>query len=75
MLALNYPGIKILFIRREYDNLENSVITPLLGILPSTTYTYNKSDHLLSFLNGSTIKFGNMPGYSAAVMGKYQGQE
>ena len=73
--ALRYAGIRILILRREYGDMEGTLISPLLKILPSEIYSYNKSDHLITFINGSTIKFGNMPGYSAAVNGKYQGQE
>lgn len=75
MGALNYPGIKILILRREYGDMENSIISPMLKILPAELYQYNKSEHMVTFINGSTIKFGNMPGYGAAVEGKYQGQE
>lgn len=75
LLGLNYPGIKMLIIRREYSDMENSIIDPILKVLPTSLYSYNKTDHLLTFSNGSTIKFGNMPGYGAAVAGRYQGQE
>lgn len=75
MLAYQYAGIKILVLRREYGDMENSVITPMLKCLAIGSYQYNKTDHMLTFVNGSTIKFGNMPGYGAAVEGKYQGQE
>lgn len=73
--ALNYPGIRILILRREYGDMEGTLISPMLKILPQEIYTYNKSEHMITFSNGSKIKFGNMPGYSAAVQGKYQGQE
>lgn len=75
LLAMNYPGIKILVIRREYSDMENSIIDPILGILPPDIHSYNKTEHRITFVNGSVIKFGNMPGYGAAVMGRYQGQE
>ena len=75
LLALENEGIKILIIRREYSDMENSIIDPLLAALPTPLYSYNKTDHLLTFTNGSIIKFGNMPGYGAAVAGRYQGQE
>ena len=75
LLALEYPGIKILIIRREYSDMENSIIDPILGLLPPSIYNYNKTEHRINFTNGSVIKFGNMPGYGAAVMGRYQGQE
>jgi phage terminase large subunit len=73
--AFQYPGIRILILRREYGDMEGTLISPLLGMLPPDVYQYNKSEHMITFLNGSKIKFGNMPGYSAAVQGKYQGQE
>lgn len=72
--ALNYPGIQILVIRKEYGEMENTLISPMLKLLPASIYNYNKSEHQLTFTNGSIIKFGNMPGYSAATEGKYQGQ-
>lgn len=73
--ALRWPGIKILMIRREYDDMRNSLIEPMLAILPQEIATYNGTLNIIYFVNGSTIKFGNMPGYGAAVAGKYQGQE
>lgn len=73
--AYHYPGIRILILRREYGDMENSIITPMLKILAPGTYSYNKTEHMINFTNGSQIKFGNMPGYGAAVEGKYQGQE
>lgn len=73
--ALNYPGIRILVLRREYKDMEGTLIDPMLKILPPSVCQYNKSEHTLTFVNGSKITFGNMPGYSAAVQGKYQGQE
>lgn len=73
--ALRWTGIKILMIRREYDDLRNTLIEPMLAILPQEIATYNGTLNIIYFVNGSTIKFGNMPGYGAAVAGKYQGQE
>ena len=75
LLAYNYPEIRILIVRREYGDMEGTLIDPMLKILAPGTYQYNKSEHTITFYNGSKIKFGNMPGYGAAVQGKYQGQE
>lgn len=75
LLAMSYSGIKILIIRREYSDMENSIIDPILKVLQPGMYQYNKTDHIITFANGSIIKFGNMPGYGAAVAGRYQGQE
>ena len=74
-MAFYYRGIQILIIRREYDQLENPIIQPMLKLLPPGTYNYNKSEHLLTLLTGSKIKFSNMPDYSSAVEGKFQGNE
>lgn len=73
--ALKYPGIKILIVRRRYEDLENSVIDPILKSIPDGIADYNRANHILTFANGSTIKFGNMDSYGAATAGKYQGQE
>ena len=73
LLALYYPQIQILIVRREYDQLENPIIQPMLKLLQPGTYGYNKTDHLLTFVNGSKVKFSNMPDYSSTVEGKFQG--
>lgn len=73
LLALYYAGIQILIVRREYDQLENPIIQPMLKLVPPDVRTYNKTDHLLTFINGSKIKFSNMPDYSSTVEGKFQG--
>jgi phage terminase large subunit len=73
LLALYYAGIQILVVRREYDQLENPIIQPMLKLLPPDIRNYNKTEHLLTFINGSKIKFSNMPDYSSTVEGKFQG--
>lgn len=73
LLAYNYPKIQILIIRREYEQLENPIIMPMLDMLPLGSYVYNKTEHKLTFINGSIIQFSNMPDYQSAVQGKFQG--
>ena len=73
--CLEHPGIRILIIRRRYEDLENSVIEPILNIVEHKVAEYNISKHLLNFYNGSYIRFGNMESFGAATGGKYQGQE
>ena len=73
--CIEYPGLKVLIVRRRYEDLENSVIDPILKLIPESLAVYNVQKHLLTFVNGSSIKFGNMDGYGSAVTGKYQGQE
>ena len=56
LLALRYPGIKQLIVRRTYKELTGNHInilrTETLGIAK-----YNSTDKVLKFANGSTIEF------------------
>lgn len=56
LLSLNYPGIKVLIVRRTYPELVNNhiiILRPqLLGIAK-----YNDKDKIMKFGNGSTINF------------------
>ncbi len=73
--CLRYPGLRVLILRRRYEDLENSVITPILRLVGQPVAQYTATRRTLEFFNGSTIKFGNMSSYGAATAGKYQGQE
>ena len=57
LLSLQYPGIKILIVRRTYAELENNHIIPLRESLAKLA-RYNKTEKRFYFPNGSTIKFG-----------------
>ena len=70
--ALTYPGIKILFVRREYPELEQTVILPMRKMIPAELASYNSTMHMFFFVNGSTIKFGH---YGDRDDVEYQGQE
>ena len=72
-MAIYYPGIKILMVRAHYPELEQNLILPILGWVPSELYSYNGTNHLLTFFNGSTIKFGHYDGKAAE--NEYQGTE
>lgn len=71
LLALNYPGIQILLLRRTYPQLRENHINPLRRILKGTA-TYRESTKEFIFPNGSRIK----PGYldTEADCLQYQGQ-
>lgn len=71
--ALKYDGIRILVVRRTYPDLENSIIMPLVASLPPEVASYNATLHLVSFYNGSTIKFGHYSSDQDSL--EYQGQE
>lgn len=71
--ALMWPGIRILIVRRTYPELENSLILPLLRLLPDGLASYNGSNHRVEFINGSEIRFGHFSGTPGEL--EYQGQE
>lgn len=71
--ALKYEGIKILIIRRTYNELRDNHIEPMVKMVPQQLATYNGSIYLMRFENGSTIKFGHYNGDASEL--EYQGQE
>lgn len=81
--ALQYPGIKVLILRRTYPELEQTIIQPMNRLINSATMdgrpcgdiiaNYNGTMRMLFFSNGSTVKFGHLQ--SAAAITEYQGQE
>lgn len=60
--AIANPGIKILIMRRTYPELEENHIRPLNKMVPPQLASYNATTHLMTFQNGSTIKFGHWSG-------------
>lgn len=71
--AIANPGIRILIMRKTYPELEENHIRPILRMLPPEMYSYNGSNHMMTFFNGSTIKFGHWSGIDSET--EYQGQE
>ena len=53
--ALKYPGIRICIVRKTYPELLANHVRPLQQMLPPNIATYNKSEKLFTFENGSTI--------------------
>ena len=72
-LAIYYPGIKILMVRAHYPELIANLIDPILAWVPNEIYSYNGTEHKMTFFNGSTIKFGHYDGRAAE--NEYQGVE
>ena len=56
LLALKYPGIRILIVRRSYPELTNNHINTLRQELVGIA-RYNDKDKVLRFAGGSTINF------------------
>ncbi|MDR0906067.1 MAG: phage terminase large subunit [Oscillospiraceae bacterium] len=73
MGALRYRGIRILIVRRTYNELQQNHIDPICRLVPSYVAGYSGSEHALTFRNGSVIKFGHYQASSAER--EYQGLE
>lgn len=72
--ALENDGIRILIIRAHYPDLELNHIRPLKSmLLPLECATYNGQTHIMTFTNGSVIKFGHWSGEESEK--EYNGQE
>ena len=71
-LALRYGGIRLLIVRRTYQELENNHIQPLCAELAGIA-RYIKAQKQFFFPNGSTLRFG----YCAkdSDLDQYQGAE
>ena len=71
-LALRYPGIRLLIVRRTFQELENNHIQPLCAELAGIA-RYIKAQKQFFFPNGSTLRFG----YCAkdSDLDQYQGAE
>lgn len=72
-MCLRYPGIRILMVRCHYPELEENLVRPILRWVPEEIYSYNGTNHNMTFSNGSYIKFGHYDGDDAEH--EYQGVE
>lgn len=70
--AVTYPGIRILMLRKEYPELEQTVILPMRQSIPPELAVYNGTMRMHTFVNGSIIKYGH---YDSGGDLEYQGQE
>ena len=72
MLAVQYPGIRILLLRRTYPDLQENHINILRGQLKDFA-VYSDKRKVFTFPNGSTLKLGYCASESDVL--QYQGQE
>lgn len=72
LLALNYPGLNILLLRRTLPELRENHVIPLLEEL-SGTAKYKATERVFEFPNSSRIKLGYCD--AASDVYQYQGQE
>ena len=72
LLSLEYPGIRLLIVRRTLPEVEDNHIRPLRGLLKNAA-EYREKDRSFLFPNGSTLRFGYCDAESDVL--RYQGQE
>ena len=72
LLSLKFPGMKSLIVRKSYQELLNNHINPLREMLHGVA-SYNKTEKIFTFPNGSTIKFGYCS--TDSDLDQYQGSE
>ena len=72
LLAMKYPGIKQIIIRKTRTELRNNHIQPLQMLLQGFA-RYNEKHNVFYFPNGSTIAMGYCA--SDSDLGQYQGAE
>lgn len=72
LLAVKYPGLKLLLLRRTLPELRENHIRPLLAEL-SGFAVYNETEKVFKFPNGSFIKMGYCDSENDVY--QYQGQE
>ena len=72
-LAIKWPGIKILIVRKTYNDLRENHINPLMQELPNKYIPYREIDKSFVFPNGSRIKCSYFANDNDAL--QYQGQE
>lgn len=58
LFALKYPHSRQLILRRTFPELDKSLIRTSLALFPRKLYTFNASNHVGKFKNGSTVDFG-----------------
>lgn len=72
LLAMRYPGLRLLLLRRTMQELRENHILPLLGLLKDYA-KYNSDDKAFRFPNGSRLVLGYCD--NDADCRQYQGQE
>lgn len=71
--AYNYPGIRVLLMRKTYPELQSNHIEPMLKMIQPELASYNGALHTIYFENGSLIHFGHWSGENSEL--EYNGQE
>lgn len=70
---LKLPKSNALLFRRTFPELQESIINKCLEFYPRSAYKYNSSDKIMTFINGSRLKFGYLENEQDKF--RYQGGE
>ena len=70
---LKLPKSNALLFRRTFPELQESIINKCLEFYPLNSYRYNSSDKIMTFINGSRLKFGYLENEQDKF--RYQGGE
>ncbi len=68
---LRYPGIAVLFIRRQLTDLKKSSILDWKTFVPQALYHWNDQDKIATLYNGSKLFFGHLPNNSEKDLQQY----
>ena len=68
---LYWDGMAGLWLRRNYGDLERSVIRDLHEFVPNELFKYNKGNKIATFYNKSTLTFGHMDNNSQSDLAQY----
>ncbi|MEX1307342.1 MAG: phage terminase large subunit, partial [Eubacteriales bacterium] len=71
--SINHAGICAYVFRRTYRELEDVLVPAALALLPIGVGKYTASDHEITFVNGSVLRFRHC--FSASDVFRYQGAE
>lgn len=77
LLALRYPGIRVLILRRTYPELTETYVKPMRGelaeLIRAKQVRYRETEKEFVFTNGSLLMLGYCD--NEADLGRYQGAE
>ena len=57
MRCMTWKGTEAYLFRRTFRELEQTLVKNMLKIVPESLGTYNKSEHVMHFINGSMARF------------------
>lgn len=56
-MAMQYPGTRHLVVRKRYTDLRDTTLVTFFETVDPRLYSYNKSEHEATFINGSKLLF------------------